>query len=888
MIIQYAPSTFKLSQMNSQHFWNLSTVPPFAGRKIPTPDSTVGTVSFSFLYFGVGRMSQMLETVLAPVRSIWVQLRTLSSQLPRWLCILVFLSFLALGGSRLFFRRQTALLLSKFYACLYSHRRKYKQSQSILPSSPSHISSPSSSISTVTSSISTVTSSKSTVTSPRTQKASGSFVSQRVVQIRNRAESRQRQGFGDYDFWLANRPTSPIKIAGSSPGKMAGKMARRSISPPTAASRPVSRLPASSLSSTMSKSNSTTPHGVSLMTPSEHLRRSSNLGLSSRVSVFSPLSRFAPSEHVRGAQGENGGLTPIKETKTRSCLSTPVKCRLADLLGEDEQARTGGGVEEDVEAGVAIDEQARTGGGVEEDVEAGASSHPGLVRYRVDDITMLEELIEAGMASKLQRVCSLHPSVARLVSQGNGSGEWSKWTAIAYAAAVGKEDMVRLLVKELGANVEDKHAGRTPLFVAVENHHANVAQVLLQELGAMVDARDEREKTALFVAVETNQPEMVKLLVREGAAVEARDNLGRKVLLDEHCAALKEEDPELYEQAVRLKLFDEESTGQDIGVTPLFVAARCGHVDVVRLLVNELGAEVGATDNTGRTPLFAAVEEEASQPLGTCGTSGRLEVIRILVKEGNADVNARDSYGLTCLFLAARAGAIELITLLVQELGADVNAADADENTVLFHAAQDGHAAVVRLLSELGASVDARNRSQATPLFAAAENGQAHVVSLLAHLGASVNARDHNGGSPLFCAARESNMGLVRLLVRELGAEVDAHDDNGFTPLFWAVMSRQAQEMSRLLVKSLGAKVDAVDSAGRTPLSWAAELGRADVVRLLVKELGATVDQKDREGRTPLVWATERGCEGVVKLLVDLGASVGSSALEPGSFQHLE
>ena len=52
------------------------------------------------------------------------------------------------------------------------------------------------------------------------------------------------------------------------------------------------------------------------------------------------------------------------------------------------------------------------------------------------------------------------------------------------------------------------------------------------------------------------------------------------------------------------------------GSTPLFVAAQEGHLEVVLLLVTELGTKVNQTVKDGATPLFAAVQY------------GHLEVVR--------------------------------------------------------------------------------------------------------------------------------------------------------------------------------------------------------------------------------------------------------------------
>jgi len=110
--------------------------------------------------------------------------------------------------------------------------------------------------------------------------------------------------------------------------------------------------------------------------------------------------------------------------------------------------------------------------------------------------------------------------------------------------------------------------------------------------------------------------------------------------------------------------------GENVSVTggyygnPLCAASVNGHLEVVKFLVEEGGADVESKSNTGRTALsFAAY-------------NGRLDVVEFLVEEGGADVESKDNYGQTPLSFAAAMGRLEAVKFLVEQGGADVESKD--------------------------------------------------------------------------------------------------------------------------------------------------------------------------------------------------------------------
>jgi ankyrin repeat protein len=143
--------------------------------------------------------------------------------------------------------------------------------------------------------------------------------------------------------------------------------------------------------------------------------------------------------------------------------------------------------------------------------------------------------------------------------------------------------------------------------------------------------------------------------------------------------------------------------------TPLQAAAFCGHIPVLKLLI-ENGARVSQLGPSWGSPLHAAVK------------TGRLDVVKILL-EANADP---------------------------------------DGDAVLVAAADRGDIRCVKALLNAGANVDIRGGG---PLQAAAFNGRLEVVKILLEAGANVEATGPPWGSALRAAVQSSKMEVVRVLM---------------------------------------------------------------------------------------------------------------------------
>lgn len=131
------------------------------------------------------------------------------------------------------------------------------------------------------------------------------------------------------------------------------------------------------------------------------------------------------------------------------------------------------------------------------------------------------------------------------------------------------------------------------------------------------------------------------------------------------------------------------------GESPLHLAARYSRADMAKRLLDH-GADANAQDNTGRTPLHAAVAADA------------IGVFQILLRNRATNLNARMHEGTTPLILAARL-AIEGMVQDLISAEADINAADNSGKTALHWAAAVNNVEAVNILLAHGANRDAQD-----------------------------------------------------------------------------------------------------------------------------------------------------------------------------------
>jgi ankyrin repeat protein len=169
------------------------------------------------------------------------------------------------------------------------------------------------------------------------------------------------------------------------------------------------------------------------------------------------------------------------------------------------------------------------------------------------------------------------------------------------AAFNGKLEKAKELIKANPdlVNSHASYASQTPLHLAVEYGHKDVAELLLANK-ADVEAKSYGGWTPLLNAVFGGHKDLVQLLLTNKAEVNYQEDAGRSPL---HVAAENG-----YTEIAALLLANKADVNvkNRAGDMPLHIAAAFGSKGMVELLLANK-AEINAKDNSGRTPLGFAV-----------------------------------------------------------------------------------------------------------------------------------------------------------------------------------------------------------------------------------------------------------------------------------------
>eukprot|EP00904_Undaria_pinnatifida_P012199 jgi/Undpi1/8109/HiC_scaffold_24.g10581.m1 len=202
------------------------------------------------------------------------------------------------------------------------------------------------------------------------------------------------------------------------------------------------------------------------------------------------------------------------------------------------------------------------------------------------------------------------------------------------------------------------------------------------------------------------------------------------------------------------------------GDTALYVAAKAGHDEAVRALLEVPATKVNWQNHKGITSVSVAAHK------------GRQEIVKMLIA-AQADVNIDSNNGSTPLIQASHFGHAQVVKLLVKA-NALVDKANQKGTTALMRATQEGNEEVVLILVAAGADVSKRNNERMNALMLGSQRGHAAIVQALIHHKADIDGQTAQGSTALMLACKRGHEEVVRVLLTA-GAELHQKDSRGRT-----------------------------------------------------------------------------------------------------------
>ena len=267
---------------------------------------------------------------------------------------------------------------------------------------------------------------------------------------------------------------------------------------------------------------------------------------------------------------------------------------------------------------------------------------------RFDD-KFAELLIEEGIITKLHMACrkGQKNKVLQLIKDGHdvSSQTSANLTPLDEAIIGGRTcryntqlaylDIVKILLKH-GAHCTDKQKSFVRYYSSFDHE---LAKILVEEEFIDLNAVNEKGETLMDLAIKNGVKSMILLLLEKGADCNIKNSAGQMPI---HVAISMLKDGKSYIDIVNLLIdhYTDLNVCNDIKNTPLHLAVKSGHLEIVRKLIQK-GAIFDSRNNQGLTPAQVAIIENHTKIARffiEIGKYNQLEVLITAVKKGNTQI----------------------------------------------------------------------------------------------------------------------------------------------------------------------------------------------------------------------------------------------------------
>ena len=395
-----------------------------------------------------------------------------------------------------------------------------------------------------------------------------------------------------------------------------------------------------------------------------------------------------------------------------------------------------------------------------------------------------------------------------------------KQTPLLVAASLGRVNNVKLLLSDLQyvpvmLKMKDKQSN-TAMHLAAINGHTDVVEALI-DAGAKETGCNNDHMTAMGAAASRGHLDVIKKMKEKGFSLAKTDRRQRTPLVlacregQEHCVRY------FLHHGVDANFPDSS------GNSPAHYAAAYGWLHVLKVLLEEGGADADAVASWKATPLSCAA------------LNHHAECVNYLIHRDNVNLNVVDGFGRTIIANLCRLPsypALRQLEILLSR-GADVSMTDGDGMTALHHLCcstaahphnerQEIVAKFGKILLANGADAELLTNNRSSPLVCSLDGNLRNLpaAKFLISQGVSLKGFDSRGSNALHCLANvfgNENAGSMLDAVlehREAPHLVNQYNSSGDTPLIVACETmdrsvsqtswrynkeRMAQELARIL-----------------------------------------------------------------------------------------
>jgi ankyrin repeat protein len=295
---------------------------------------------------------------------------------------------------------------------------------------------------------------------------------------------------------------------------------------------------------------------------------------------------------------------------------------------------------------------------------------------------------------------------------------------------------------------------------------------------------------------------------------------------------------------------------------PLFVACFHGLEDIASLLLQDGRVHPDReSEFSGLTPLTVAIRKDHP------------EIVRLLIdRKQDINVNRRNRLNECALYAAAKKGNTEIVSYLLKwpDINVDVISNDNEKVTPLRIAVINKHQTTASLLLQFSnADPDLKSTPREPPLLLlAARRGLINVVDiLLRRPGVDVNnIVNSEGNNAVSLAALGGHDELFHYLLQCY--PVDLNMGNLNSPTF--LLGVPNGNIMKTLLSIFPAKINNWDLWGQTALMRASMLGHDGVVKVLL-DSDADASLRDNDGKTALDLARDQRYRRIVTIFTERG-----------------